>query len=135
MLIKSLFSLSVLALSIAACGSPSSSESLSHTGQASTGPGASVADPAFTSCAVDDDCVATKLAAPGCCDNGWLVAVRSDAVQAYDDANTCSAPLVCPHYMVNDTRVAHCGTSNACELANAPAATTDDDAGTDTTSN
>ncbi len=131
MLIKSLFSISALALSLVACGS-ASSESVSHAGQASTRE-----QPDFTACTTDDDCVAIKQAAPGCCDNGWLVSVNTDSVQSYADANACSAPAVCPHYVVKDTRVASCdATSNACVLIAGPvAATGDDDGGSDTTAN
>jgi hypothetical protein len=126
----SLLSISALGFSLAACGSAVSSEAVSHTGQAST-----AADPAFTACTTDDDCVAIKQAAPGCCDNGWLVAVNTTSADAYDGANTCTpATLICPKYIVNDTRVASCdATSNACTLVNAPITSTgDDDSGTST---
>ena len=129
--IRSTFSIAALAFSLAACGSAPSSEAVSHTGQAST-----AADPAFTACATDDDCVAIKQAAPGCCNYGWLVAVNTSSVEAYDDANSCASALICAHYFVNDTRVPSCdATSNVCTLVNAPAALTGDDDGGNTTSN
>jgi len=137
MFIKPLFSISALAflafsMSLAACGSAPSSETVSHTGQAST-----AADPAFTACTSDDDCVAIQQAAPGCCNNGWLVAVNTSSIEAYEDANTCTGPLICPQYIVNDTRVASCdATSSLCTLIAAPVASTgDDDGGSDAASN
>jgi hypothetical protein len=70
----------------------------------------------FTSCQVDDDCVAVPLG--GCCNNGWKFAVNRDDVDAYDDATACHQPRpICPMYIVHDTRVAECShTTSQCEM-------------------
>jgi hypothetical protein len=102
-----------LALAAAACGSAPSSEVAESSNQAMTSP---AADPAFTPCAFDSDCVAVPQA--GCCNNGWLVAVNSDLVDDYNTANTCTVHnMMCMQYVVVDTRVAVCdNTSLACQM-------------------
>jgi hypothetical protein len=74
----------------------------------------------ITSCNADSDCVA--VARGGCCQNGWLEAVNTHHVQAYQNATRCTAnprPM-CPMYMVRDTRVAACDTSaHQCKMVDA----------------
>ena len=67
-------------------------------------------------CKLDGDCVAVPKA--GCCDNGYLQAVRADRVDDYKVLYACSdsAP-VCSHLYVQDTRVAECSNStHKCEM-------------------
>jgi hypothetical protein len=105
-----------LALASAACGSAPASEGAESSNQAQT---ATPVDPAFTPCTLDSDCVAVPQA--GCCSNGWLAAVSSCMLNAYEAANACTTPNpICPQYFVNDTRVALCdNTSLSCELVQA----------------
>jgi hypothetical protein len=107
-----LCSLVGLGLLGAACGSAPPAELDGKSGQAQT---ATPVDPAFTPCAFDSDCVAVPQA--GCCSNGWLAAVNTDLVNAYDCANACSEPAICAQYVVVDTRVALCDNASlACEM-------------------
>jgi hypothetical protein len=71
---------------------------------------------AMTSCHTDDDCAA--ISAGGCCPNGTKVAVNVSHEHAYETSHTCKHPgqQACPLYVVNDTRVAECGTNNKCQL-------------------
>ena len=108
--------LATLSLVAVACGGAPSSEHSSSSGQAVSAPVSNV-DPAFAVCSDDTDCVAVAQA--GCCNNGWLAAVSSCAVDSYDSANACTQPqpVICPMYMVNDTRVPLCnGDTKVCEL-------------------
>lgn len=70
----------------------------------------------ITSCKVDDDCVAVPRG--GCCSNGWMEAVNKHHVRAYENATKCTVHnMMCPMYMVHDTRVAQCNTgTNKCEM-------------------
>jgi hypothetical protein len=106
---------------LAACGNAPPSEATGKSGQAAT------VDPQFTACAT--------VPQAGCCHNGWLAAVSVDSVTDYASANACTvAPLACPLYVVNDTRVAVCDTTaNACTLVQPTASSpvTKDDAGAD----
>jgi hypothetical protein len=72
--------------------------------------------PDFTSCQIDDDCVAVPLG--GCCRNGWKTAVSRDEADAYEDATACDQPrTICPMYIVRDTRVAECNRGTLhCEM-------------------
>lgn len=71
---------------------------------------------AMTSCHTDADCVA--ISAGGCCPNGTNVAVSASHVTAYETSHACQnkGSQLCPRYMINDTRVAECGTTNKCQL-------------------
>ena len=113
MVSKSILSLAgSISLFALACGSAPAREAQGHTNSAET-----AVDPQFTSgCATDDDCVA--IAQAGCCDNGWLAAVKLEQIDAYYAANACTDQnFMCPQYVANDTRVAECNTSTkACEL-------------------
>ena len=63
--------------------------------------------PEFYKCDTDSDCVAVEKAS--CCPNGYLAAVNSNEVKAYDAKFACDEPpRVCPHFVVHDTRVAQC---------------------------
>lgn len=70
----------------------------------------------ITSCKVDSDCVAVDRG--GCCHNGWLEAVNKHHVRAYENATRCKVHnMMCPMYMVHDTRVAQCNTgTHKCEM-------------------
>ncbi len=70
----------------------------------------------YLSCNADSDCMA--VAREACCHNGYKDAVNKDKVAAYCTANACqvTSPL-CPHFMVEDTRVAQCNAaSHQCEM-------------------
>jgi hypothetical protein len=71
---------------------------------------------AMTSCHTDADCVAVDVG--GCCPNGTKVAVNSSHEHAYESSHACKHPgqQVCPLYLINDTRVAECGTNNKCQM-------------------
>jgi hypothetical protein len=102
-----------LALAAAACGSAPPSENAASSNQAET---ATPIDPAFTPCAFDSDCVVVAQA--GCCNNGWLAAVSSCQLDAYEAANACTTQnAICPQYVVKDTRVAICDAASlSCEM-------------------
>jgi hypothetical protein len=70
----------------------------------------------YYQCESDDDCVAVEKA--GCCPNGFLVAVNSCQVTAYDAKYACDNPgQICPRYIVDDTRVAQCDyTTHQCQM-------------------
>jgi len=72
--------------------------------------------PSYYKCDTDADCVAVEKAS--CCPNGYLVAVNKDKVQAYATTFACNEPPhVCPHHIVNDTRVAQCNSEkHQCEM-------------------
>jgi hypothetical protein len=67
-------------------------------------------------CKVDADCVAVPKA--GCCHNGWDEAVNKTKVAEYDKLYTPKVcKVMCPMYIVDDTRVAECNTgTNKCEM-------------------
>src|SRR5438105_6142070 len=69
----------------------------------------------FFSCHTDNDCVAAPKV--GCCTNGWMVAVNKHQKTAYEHSFVCTEMIVCPMYVIHDTRVAECngGTQN-CEM-------------------
>lgn len=70
----------------------------------------------ITACNTDDDCVAVPQG--GCCSNGWLAAVNKHHTQAYENATKCKVQnMMCPMYVVDDTRVAQCNTAKKqCEM-------------------
>jgi hypothetical protein len=72
--------------------------------------------PSYYKCEADSDCVAIEKA--GCCPNGYLVAVNKDKVKAYNTTFACTTPpQFCPHFVVNDTRVAQCNFGkHQCEM-------------------
>lgn len=67
-------------------------------------------------CNTDDDCVAVPRG--GCCSNGWMEAVNKHHTKAYENATKCTVHnMMCPMYMVHDTRVAECnGSTKKCEM-------------------
>jgi hypothetical protein len=79
---------------------------------------ASPADAAadFYTCAADNDCIA--VAKVGCCNNGYKEAVNKQSASAYKLSFTCPNPnQICPHYVVNDTRVPECNSgTRRCEM-------------------
>jgi len=69
----------------------------------------------FRACKMDGDCVA--VARVGCCDNGWKEAVASSQRDAYAASFHCQERPICPHYKVQDTRVALCdNASHLCTM-------------------
>jgi hypothetical protein len=70
----------------------------------------------FITCQQNTDCVA--ILKPGCCSNGWKVAVNRDHVAQYKAANACQqVHPICPLYVIDDTRVAECNaTSHTCQM-------------------
>jgi hypothetical protein len=69
----------------------------------------------FFSCHTDDDCVA--VARVGCCSNGWKEAVNVDEVDDYEASGPKVCNMMCPRYMVLDTRVAECNRAqHKCEM-------------------
>jgi hypothetical protein len=53
----------------------------------------------------------------GCCDNGYKEAVARGKGDAYRKANACAKKVMCPHFMVNDTRKVACNpTAHQCEM-------------------
>ena len=60
----------------------------------------------ITACNVDADCVAVPRG--GCCSNGHMEAVNKHHIQAYKNATKCTMHVMCPMYLVHDTRVAEC---------------------------
>jgi hypothetical protein len=69
----------------------------------------------YFSCHHDDDCVA--VARVGCCSNGWKEAVNVDKVDAYEASGPKVCNMMCPMFMVDDTRVAQCDTAaHKCEM-------------------
>ena len=66
-------------------------------------------------CKVDSDCVA--ISKGGCCPNGWKVAVNKKHVKSYEASHVCKEQIVCPLYVIDDTRVAECNRgTNKCEM-------------------
>jgi hypothetical protein len=66
-------------------------------------------------CSVDSDCVA--ISKGGCCPEGWKVAVNKSKVKTYDANHVCNEQIVCPMYVVDDTRVAECNTgTHKCQM-------------------
>ena len=67
-------------------------------------------------CKADADCVAVAKA--GCCDNGYLAAVRSDRVDDYKSLYACTdAAPICSHLYVQDARLAECSNlTGKCEM-------------------
>ena len=70
----------------------------------------------FYSCAADIDCIAVPKV--GCCSNGYKEAVNKESATAYAQSFTCPTPnQMCPHYILNDTRVPECnGGTHKCEM-------------------
>jgi hypothetical protein len=64
------------------------------------------APPELAACRGDADCVAVPRV--GCCHNGWMAAVNASQVDAYAHSFTCAEKVMCPMYVVRDTRVARC---------------------------
>ena len=74
----------------------------------------------YYACTADSDCIA--IPEESCCQNGYKAAVNRNRVAAYRAANACklSNPL-CPHLMVNDTRVARCDhATHQCRMVRPP---------------
>ena len=66
-------------------------------------------------CKVDSDCVA--ISKGGCCPNGWNVAVNKNHVKSYEASHACNEQIICPMYVIDDTRVAECNTgTNKCQM-------------------
>ena|SRR5580765_7964760 len=61
-------------------------------------------------CKVDSDCVA--ISKGGCCPNGWNVAVNKNHVKSYEASHTCNEQIICPLYVIDDTRVAECNVND-----------------------
>jgi hypothetical protein len=55
-------------------------------------------------CNVDSDCVA--ISKGGCCPEGWKIAVNADHQDEY--VNVCNEQIICPLYVVLDTRQPEC---------------------------
>jgi hypothetical protein len=73
------------------------------------------ARPDFYSCQVDADCVAVPKV--GCCHNGYLEAVNANEVDAYESSFFCNEQILCPQFIIDDTRVAECNTATRkCEM-------------------
>jgi hypothetical protein len=68
---------------------------------------------AIFGCSVDADCVAVPR---GCCNNGWKEAVKSGRESAYVAALECPADLICPLYLINDTRMPICNERSQCQM-------------------
>jgi len=79
-------------------------------------PADAAAAPDYLACQVDSDCIAVAKA--GCCNNGYKAAVNKDRVDAYRAANACKIEHpICPQYIIDDHRVAHCNTTaQQCEM-------------------
>lgn len=84
----------------------------------------------ITACNVDADCTAVPRG--GCCQNGWLEAVNTHHVKAYENATKCTLnprPM-CPMYMVHDTRIAVCQ-AKQCKMVENPTASIQGEWGAD----
>jgi hypothetical protein len=67
------------------------------------------------SCAIDADC--TAVPAAGCCPNGRQAAVNVNQVAAYQQANVCPRPTMCPEIRFIDKRVPICDfASHSCQM-------------------
>lgn len=60
----------------------------------------------FYACGMDWDCTAVPKV--GCCNNGQMEAVNTASVDAYQRSFTCTERVMCPQFMIRDTRVPEC---------------------------
>jgi hypothetical protein len=69
----------------------------------------------YKTCAADSDCEAVDRA--GCCNNGFKEAIAHGKGDAYRKANACTKKVMCPQYIVRDTRTVACNaTKHECEM-------------------
>ena len=105
-----------------ASGDPAAEQSQSlqvlEATQPGTCGGAERGEPAerLRSCRTDYDCVAVPVV--GCCHNGWMTSVNSEAEDEYEHSFRCPTERpICPMYLVRDTREPQCDPGTAlCEL-------------------
>jgi hypothetical protein len=76
----------------------------------------------FYACETDSDCVAVPKV--GCCSNGWMEAVNKHEVNAYENSFVCNEQIMCPMYVVDDTRVPAC-VADKCQMVDADAGAPD----------
>src|SRR5207237_3184953 len=70
---------------------------------------------AIFACKIDSDCVAVEKV--GCCHNGYLEAVNKDQKEKYLHSFVCTEQIMCPQFLVHDTRLAQCNLgTNKCEM-------------------
>jgi hypothetical protein len=69
----------------------------------------------YKSCAVDSDCEAVDRA--GCCNNGFKEAITRGKEDVYRQVNACTKRVMCPQYILRDTRTPACNpTTHRCEM-------------------
>jgi hypothetical protein len=115
------FAPAVLLVSLcAACSSseaPSPEPTSVATESNAVSPPAAALDAGYFSCSANDECVAVPYI-PHCCFNGFKIAVARSEAAAFEESESCDRKrVICPLFMVDDTRVPACNPrTHECEM-------------------